>query len=353
MARCLIALGANLGEPAATVRAALQQLAQQPGVTQVVASRLHQTAPVGGPAGQAVYVNAAARFETDLSPQAVLALLQSFEQQFGRARRETWGPRTLDLDLLLYDLQQWATPQLVLPHPRMAFRRFVLEPAVEIAGDWLHPPTQMTLSQLWTHVNSAPRYVAVASACWFAKQYVVQQAIAALHVGGLAAKATPTRGITVLGAPPIEDAEHSFVEHYCELVPRLASDLQQVLASAGDGWLLGSYWTDELKLGARLWFAGAAREAAEQAYQAAFAEPPAPRLVVYLQTPDDLLLFDPNAPGHDERYYDQARRLAAQRDELERHVQSLRGVPVLRLSAAAPEAAIRELIAAVQAMTPQ
>ena len=132
MARCLIALGANLGEPAATVRAALQQLAQQPGVTQVVASALYQTAPVGGPAGQAVYVNAAARFETDLSPQAVLALLQSLEQQFGRARRETWGPRTLDLDLLLYGDAVVDEPGLRVPHPHLQERAFALIPLLDV-----------------------------------------------------------------------------------------------------------------------------------------------------------------------------------------------------------------------------
>lgn len=352
MACCVIGLGANLGNAAATLRAATNWLAAQPGIRQLHVSQFAQSAPAGGPAGQPSYLNAAARFETDLAPEALLALLQQGEAEFGRERRETWGPRTLDLDLLLYDQLELTTPLLTLPHPRLAFRRFVLEPAVEIAGETFHPTLRATLSQLLQHVNSAPRYVAVAGACWFAKQYVVASAAAGLKASGVPVRLLVLRGMTVVGAPAIEDPDHSFVEHYVDLVPRLADELREALTSSSD-WIVGSYWPGELALGARMWFTGAARAAAEEAYCSAFSDVPLPQLLVYLETPDDLLLFSPSQPGHDATYYEQARRLATQRDALDRQVAELSGVPLLRASADKPEAAIRELHAAVTALTPK
>ena len=350
MACCLIGLGANLGDAEATLRAAVSWLAKQPGIERLQVSSFFSTAPAGGPAGQPQYANAAARLETQRAPHEVLELLQECEAQFGRERRETWGPRTLDLDLLLYDQVELATPRLTLPHSRLAHRRFVLEPAVEIAGDLRHPTFRSTLAELLSHVNSAPRYVAVASACWFAKQYVVATALTSLKSSGTAARTLTTRGITVLGAPPIEDPEHSFVDHYCDLLPRLASELREALAQSND-WLLLSYWPGELELGAQLWFSGKAREMAMQAFTEAFAGVASPQLLLYLPTPDDLQLFSPTQPGHNDTYYEQARRLAAQRDALDRHIANVQGLPLLRVGADQPEAAIRELSAAVVALT--
>lgn len=352
MACCVIGLGANLGNPAATLRAATHWLAAQPGIRKLHVSQLALSSPAGGPAGQPAYVNAAARFETDLPPEAVLAVLQHGEAEFGRERRETWGPRTLDLDLLLYDQLQLTTPLLTLPHPRLAFRRFVLEPAVEIAGETVHPTLRATLKQLLQHVNSAPRYVAVAGACWFAKQYVVAGVAASLKAGGTLVRPLVLRGMTVVGAPAIEDPDHSFVDHYIDLVPRLADELREALTPSSE-WIISSYWPGELELAARIWFTGAARAAAEEAYRSAFSDLPSPQLLVYLATPDDLLLFSPSQPGHDAAYYEQARRLATQRDALDRFVADQSGLPLLRANADRPEAAIRELHAAIVALTPK
>jgi hypothetical protein len=285
-----------------------------------------------------------------LPPLDLLHLLQRIERDFGRQRSVHWGPRTLDLDLLLYDEVRLDTPELTLPHPRLAFRRFVLEPAAEIAGDALHPSAGCTLSQLLDHLNNATHYIALASACWFAKQYVATSVAAALHAGGLKMKVASGRGLTVLGAPPIDDAEHSFTEHYCDLVERLGAELRHPLGETPGAWLISGYCAEELRLGARLWFTGAAQTAAEAAWEAAFATVPQPKLLVYLATPDDLLLFRGSEPGHHAQYLEQARHMAEQRDALDEHMQSLRGIPLLKLSAAAPEAAIREVTAAVLAM---
>ncbi len=91
-----------------------------------------------------------------------MEVLQAAEAEFGRERRQRWGPRSLDLDLLLYDGLILDTPQLVVPHPRMAWRRFVLEPAVEIAGQMLHPTLGWSIARLWEHLNTAVPYLAIA-----------------------------------------------------------------------------------------------------------------------------------------------------------------------------------------------
>lgn len=125
-----IGLGANLGDAALAVRNAIAALAGLDGVQDARASSLYGSAPVD--AGGADYVNAVLQVQTSLSPPQLLAALQSIEQQAGRERSFKNAPRTLDLDLLLYGTQQMDTPDLVVPHPRMGERAFVLLPLAEL-----------------------------------------------------------------------------------------------------------------------------------------------------------------------------------------------------------------------------
>ncbi len=127
-----VALGANLAEPVEQVRAALVALTRLPESRLLRASSLYRTAPVGIH-GQPDFINAVAALETTLSPQALLTALFAIEAQFGRRRDFFRAPRTLDLDLLLFDDQVIDSPQLQLPHPRMHLRAFVVVPLVEIA----------------------------------------------------------------------------------------------------------------------------------------------------------------------------------------------------------------------------
>ena len=127
-----VALGANLGEPAATVLAAFAALANLPESRVSHGSSLYRTAPVGL-TNQPEFVNAVAELETTLAPEALLAALFDIEERFGRIRAEKNGPRTLDLDLLLYNDQFIDLPRLTLPHPRLHLRAFVLQPLAEIA----------------------------------------------------------------------------------------------------------------------------------------------------------------------------------------------------------------------------
>ena len=129
-----VGLGANLGEPEAQVRRALAALAELPGTRLLAASSLYRSAPVGVVA-QLDFINAVAAVETALTARALLDALLAEEKRFGRTREFPNAPRTLDLDLLLYGYRVIDEPGLVVPHPRMHERAFVLAPLAEIAPD--------------------------------------------------------------------------------------------------------------------------------------------------------------------------------------------------------------------------
>jgi 2-amino-4-hydroxy-6-hydroxymethyldihydropteridine diphosphokinase len=135
-----IGLGANLGDSAATLRAALRALAALPDILECVASPFYRSAPVDATGPD--FVNAVARLRTTLAPLDLLDALQALELEHGRARPYRNAPRTLDLDLLLYDDLRLDTPRLTLPHPRMHERAFVLLPLRDLApGMMLHQET--------------------------------------------------------------------------------------------------------------------------------------------------------------------------------------------------------------------
>ncbi|HZZ72347.1 MAG TPA: 2-amino-4-hydroxy-6-hydroxymethyldihydropteridine diphosphokinase [Pirellulales bacterium] len=144
----LVGLGANLGDRRKTLENAIAALRAAAGVEVLAVSRWHETEPIGGPSGQANYLNGAALLRVQRSPSELLSLLHQIEAQFGRVRTENWGPRTLDLDLLLYGTRVIETADLVVPHPRLAERRFVLAPAAEIAPTLCHPVLDRTIAEL-------------------------------------------------------------------------------------------------------------------------------------------------------------------------------------------------------------
>jgi 2-amino-4-hydroxy-6-hydroxymethyldihydropteridine diphosphokinase len=147
-----IALGANLGDREATMRAAANEIAATPGIFDFRLSPLLEFAAVGGPPNSPPFLNAAAELRTDLSPQLLLARLLEIEAQFGRQRHEKWGPRTIDLDLLLYGDLIIDEPGLTVPHPRMQERRFVLEPLAALTPQVRHPVSGLTIAQLLAEI---------------------------------------------------------------------------------------------------------------------------------------------------------------------------------------------------------
>jgi 2-amino-4-hydroxy-6-hydroxymethyldihydropteridine diphosphokinase len=149
-----IALGANIpspaGPPRQTLDAARIHLAQLGRL--ITVSSYYETAPVGY-LDQPAFLNAAAALETTLAPHALMAALLAIEEAFGRQRIIPNGPRTLDLDLLLYDDLILNTPTLQVPHPRMLERAFVLVPLAEIAPHRIHPQTMRSMSQLLADIS--------------------------------------------------------------------------------------------------------------------------------------------------------------------------------------------------------
>ena len=147
-ATAYIGLGSNLGDRRAYLDRALAGLRGWPGVEVTRISSVYETAPVGGPAGQGPYLNAVAELRTDLAPEALLQVLLAVESGLGRVRAERDGPRTIDLDLLLYGDLVREDPQLILPHPRLHQRLFVLQPLAEIAPGLIHPVLRRTIADL-------------------------------------------------------------------------------------------------------------------------------------------------------------------------------------------------------------
>ncbi len=134
MTRAYLALGSNLGDRRAHLQSAVDELARAPQVAVVAVSPVYETVPVGGPP-QDDYLNAVVGIDTDLDPRALLALAQRCEENARRVRKERFGPRTLDVDILLYDEIEMDDPDLTIPHPRMWEREFVLAPLRAVAPD--------------------------------------------------------------------------------------------------------------------------------------------------------------------------------------------------------------------------
>ena len=163
MPLALVSLGSNLGDRRQRLEHALGELATTTHTRLRRRSRWYRSRPVGGPAGQGEFLNGAALLETKLPPLALLDELQRIEQLADRQREVRWSARTLDLDLLLYGDLILADQRLTLPHPRMACRCFVLQPAAEIAGALVHPASGWTVGAAARQLHRGQRIVIAAA----------------------------------------------------------------------------------------------------------------------------------------------------------------------------------------------
>ena len=148
-----IALGSNLGDSLAILEAAIETLDRIPGIKVILVSSWYQTKAIGPP--QPDYVNGCILVQVEQEPHSLLEILSNIEKQFGRIRQQKWGPRTLDLDLLLYDDLILETSTLQIPHPRMRERAFVLAPLAEIVPRWVEPVSGKTIEELVKAVDCA------------------------------------------------------------------------------------------------------------------------------------------------------------------------------------------------------
>ena len=149
----VIALGSNLGNSLETLELVLKTIDEVEGITLKKYSSWYQTKPIGPQ--QPDYINGCALIEVTLKPDHLLKTLLKIEDQFGRVRKERWGARTLDLDLILYGDLILNTPNLIIPHPHMNERAFVLIPLAEIAPNMIEPKSGLTIIELLEKVDTS------------------------------------------------------------------------------------------------------------------------------------------------------------------------------------------------------
>lgn len=342
---CLIGLGSNQGDRQATLDAAVVELGHEPQVKILAVSTWRETVPIGGPSNQSRYLNGALTVDTSLDPHQLLACLQRIESHFGRHRGARWAVRTLDLDLLLYDDLKLDTPSLVLPHPRMAWRRFVLESAAEVAASMRHPTTQWTIARLLEHLNTVPRYVAITGPIAAGKTHLAQRLAATISAKLIFEQPDWSRLDAFYADPPGHawQIEIEFLRHRAEL---LKADVEQ----AGSQWSVSDFWFDQSAAFARAWLSEKQQPAYLEQFEAWRHGVPRPKLIVLLDAPADELLANVRRRGR------ACERLLT-REQLDRIRQAvceqtvgLDVGPVLRVRFEDRDAALAEVVAAVQGM---
>lgn len=153
MTSIYLSLGSNMGDRVAYLQQALTALSQLPKTQLIKTSSFYQTAPWGN-LNQDDFINAVCQLETHLEPLDLLKACQRIEKDLNRVRKEHWGPRTIDIDILLYGQEVYESQTLTIPHPYMTQRAFVLVPLFELAGDIALPNQNMTVCEALSQLSS-------------------------------------------------------------------------------------------------------------------------------------------------------------------------------------------------------
>jgi 2-amino-4-hydroxy-6-hydroxymethyldihydropteridine diphosphokinase len=349
MVDCLISLGANLGDRRENLERAVDLLAKTPGVALVAQSQWLATRPVGDPPGQEEFLNGAVRLSTSLGPAGVLAVLQQIEAQLGRRREAPWGPRTIDLDLLLFGDQTLETSALAVPHPRMAFRRFVLAPAAEIAADMAHPTTGLTVGELALRLDETPNLLAITGPPWVERNALARDVVARFE-GRLVAAAEGSDG--AWDASPHQrdyDPAGPALEQRLRFLQRQTDPLARDLWPVGSSQLaVSDFWPIEALAAAQAALSGEAMRRFDAQWRAARQAIAPARLVVLV----DAAPGEPMGGRGATKPAGGASSAAIDRlrDAFQEWTQEPTGGPVLRLAADDSENLRREIFAAVQAM---
>ncbi len=366
MSVCLISLGSNQGDRQGNLDAAATRLAQHPQISLIARSSWHETSPVGGPPGQSDFLNGAVKLETTLSPLELLAVLQQIECELGRLRAEHWGPRSIDLDLLLYDAKVLNSRELTLPHPRMAWRRFVLEPATEVAATMLHPTIGWTIARLLEHLNRSMPYVAITGPIAAGKTRLAERLAAAISAR-LISERPDWDHLETFYAHPANHAwttELEFLDERAGLLSsvgwdKLAQSHQECektprwdcasLSHPTKNWAVSDFWFEQSAAFARAWLPAERLPEYMERYERLRQTVVAPRFVVLLDAPADELLARVCQRGRVCERPLTAEQLERIRREIVEQVSRPDAGPVLRADTLDADAVFTETLAAVQA----
>ncbi len=342
MPDCLLGLGSNLGNRTGRLDAAVQRIGSHPDIEVLAVSRYHATVPVGGPAEQSEFLNAAARVRTRLPAEGLLGYLLEIERELDRERGVRWGPRTIDLDLLLYGTICRQSVQLVLPHPRMAFRRFVLEPAAEVASEMVHPELGWTVLQLLDHLNTAVPLVAL-TGLPMAGKTAVAEAVADRCGIRLISDRPASRDREEGPADPASPGTHA----------RVLDRRRRLLAR--DAWpedapeSICDFWFEQTRAHAESWLSPTEAVRYRERHDEAGREIVTPKLLVLLEMSSQECAGRLAAAAVGPPVWDEP-RLARFADQLADLASGSRQQPVLRVAAEPFSRAIAEVAAAIEAM---
>jgi 2-amino-4-hydroxy-6-hydroxymethyldihydropteridine diphosphokinase len=347
MTHALIGLGSNLGDRSAQLDEAIRRICGNPQIRWLAQSSYHPTRAIGGPPGQQAFLNAALRVETTLGPEALLDWTQHVEREMGRQRQVRWGPRRIDIDVLLLGSYVIRSRELEIPHPRMTYRRFVLEPAAEIARDMEHEPSGWTVAELLQHLRDSPNYLAVSGPPGLLVARVAKRAADSCGARLLSDSIDPTAIWLPL------DCRSDWIESQLEFLLRRCQ-LQKSMLENDNGdassLVISDFWTKETEALASARLSKEELEFFVRKSNQAAASPAVPKLRVLVDAPTERLIEGLKANGF-ELVDEEIQRMESYQQQLRDLANAPLQGPLLQVFGGDGDVAHTEIIAAVEAMS--